>query len=1205
KDKAKIIKDVSQLVLARRTRMCNFIEYKDTKIVYRRYASLFFIAATDPTDNELLTLEIVHRYVEQMDKYYGNVCELDIIFNFQKAYFILDELLLAGELQESSKKNVLRVIGAQDGLEEMEYLPLPDFDVATNALNFSTPDCHIIGGCDLYTTKAAGKDKKLYKDIENSLESQYESLVRLSASLSPPCRALESDDGRTNEQGGRRKKRSLTMDPPEIDLSRASPFGPLSQITARRTFAYLIATLNASHPDYDFSHTLRPTDFRREPSLRRIMHNVDSTLQNLRPRPTTLYLAPPTLSNSMPVANSFGNEVWSPRMWSLIDKEMGLRQCDKYAYVPDEDPFDGDEGSIWSMHYFFFNKQRKRVCYLYLRGLSVISHSPVHAPTLLSRPLVERKASEVTVGEGAGKRASYWFDGNRAILHDDIDTTGYGDDDDDEMIIEEPDDDEVEVPDVDLDEIRSDLADGYYGYDAEDDGFDALNESKQSPVYTAGQELERGIHGIFGKRCGIHHGWHQDASSIVVGTLEAYVEAYGDLENMPSLLEDGFWLCTKGPKVQILGQNERGALYGAFEYLSMLAQGNMTQVAYASSPSAPVRWTNEWDNMDGSIERGFAGNSIFFADGGIVGNLTRAAEYARLLSSIRINAVVVNNVNANATLLSPENLDGLARIADVFRPYGVQVGISLYFSSPSSAVPGQANLTTFDPLDDAVISWWGNVTEDIYERIPDFAGYLVKANSEGQPGPLTYNRTLAQGANLFAERLKSHGGIVMFRAFVYDNTINETNWYNDRANAAVDFFKPLDGQFDENVIVQIKYGPIDFQVREPASPLFVNIPNTNTAIELQITQEYLGQQCHLLYWAPLWKLILDTDLRADHQTSYVKDIMSMESWPAYENYSGNLGIQTLNDILYTHYGPNPQTLDGNGWGQWTRADGFSIGMDRTVSNGTGFAGQYPEEVAQMYEDIATTPDNYLLWFHHVNYTHILKSGATVIQDFYDQHYAGAQTAQTFVPAWKSLEGKIDNERYTDQLFRQVYQAGHSIVWRDAIANYYHNLSGIPDKAGRVGHYPSRIEAENMILDGYEPYAVSPFEVASNYTAIVTTSNMTAGTASTILDFDSGTYDIAVNYYDMYGGASHYSLMINNDTLGEWTADAKPYIANQAAPRILGHTPSIYVDGHSAIRITFSNVTLNKGDMLKIIGTPDGNEPAPLDYVSVLQPGKID
>lgn len=519
----------------------------------------------------------------------------------------------------------------------------------------------------------------------------------------------------------------------------------------------------------------------------------------------------------------------------------------------------------------------------------------------------------------------------------------------------------------------------------------------------------------------------------------------------------------------------------------------------------------------------------------------------------------------------------------------------------------------------------------------------------------------------------------MFRAFVYDyQTLNESDWTADRANAAVDYFRPLDGEFDNNVVIQIKYGPIDFQVREPASPLFADIPNSNTAIELQITQEYLGQQCHLLYWAPLWKEILDTDLRADNKASYVKDIvsgqrfnkplggyagvsnvgmndtwlgshlsmsnlyafgrlawnpsqdvvdilqdwtrltftldtsvidtitqMSMESWPAYENYSGNLGIQTLTDILYTHYGPNPQSQDGNSWGQWTRADGFSIGMDRTVSNGTGFAGQYPDEVAQMYEDIATTPDNLLLWFHHVNYTHVLKSGVSVIQDFYDQHYAGAQTAQTFVTAWNSLKGKIDDERWTDQLFRQVYQAGHSIVWRDAITNFYHNLSGIPDEAGRVGNYPSRIEAESMTLDGYKLYEVSPFEAASNYTAIVTSSNTTAGTASTALDYDSGTYDIAVNYYDMDGGASHYVLSISDEVVGEWTSNFKPHIGNQTAPRVLGHAQSSYVDGHSAIRITFSDVTIVKGDTLKIVGTPDGNEPAPLDYVSVLKPGMID
>lgn len=258
----------------------------------------------------------------------------------------------------------------------------------------------------------------------------------------------------------------------------------------------------------------------------------------------------------------------------------------------------------------------------------------------------------------------------------------------------------------------------------------ALNSTTSSPVYVAGQELEKGIEGIFGKQCNVHHGHWEPASSVIVGTLDEYNKAYGNLTDAPDLIEDGFWLSTKGKTVQILGQNERGALYGAFEYLSMLAQGNLTHVAYSSNPAAPVRWTNEWDNLDGSIERGFGGNSIFFADGVIVSNLTRAAEYARLLASIGINGVVVNNVNANASLLTPQNINGLGRIADAMRPYGVQIGISLLFSSPSSAVQGQANLTTFDPLAESVIEWWANVTDQIYERVPDMAGYLVKADSE-------------------------------------------------------------------------------------------------------------------------------------------------------------------------------------------------------------------------------------------------------------------------------------------------------------------------------------------------------------------------------------------------------------------------------------------------------------------------------------------
>lgn len=324
--------------------------------------------------------------------------------------------------------------------------------------------------------------------------------------------------------------------------------------------------------------------------------------------------------------------------------------------------------------------------------------------------------------------------------------------------------------------------------------------------------------------------------------------------------------------------------------------------------------------------------------------------------------------------------------------------------------------------------------------------------------------------------------------------------------------------------------------------------------------------------------------------------MSMKSWPAYENYSGNLGIQTLTDILYTHFGANPATMDNNGWGQWTRADKFSIGMDRTVKNGTGNAGQYAPAVAQVYEDIESTPDNLLLWFHHVNYTHQLKSGKTVIQHFYDAHYEGAKTAQAFVGQWESLKGKIDNERYEHVLFRQNYQAGHALVWRDSINQFYYNLSEIPDEAGRVNNHSYRVEAEKMSLSGYKSYAVNPFHSASGYTAIVTSTNSTVGTATANVTFASGTYDVAVNYYDLIGGKSQYQLSINNRTIGSWTGNLEDK---------LGHAPSTYLDSHSATRITFKGVKVMKGDVLKIVGKPDGIEPAPIDYVSFLPPGVVD
>ncbi|KAI9925534.1 RNA polymerase III-inhibiting protein maf1 [Aspergillus wentii] len=400
KEKAKIIKDVTQLVLSRRTRMCNFLEYKDSKVVYRRYASLFFIAGCASTDNELITLEVVHRYVEQMDKYYGNVCELDIIFNFQKAYFILDELLLAGEMQESSKKNVLRCISQQDSLEDMEYLPLPDFEDVTSSLNFDTADCHIVGGCDLYTTKAARADRKLYKNIEQSLESQYESVLRLSASLSPP----NASDAAAS-----------------LNLSRSSPFGPLSEQSSRRTFAYLIATLNASHPDYDFSHVLRPTDFHRERNVKRVMNTIDSTLFNLRPR-ETIDVTPPspvTISGSY---NSSASSTWGPRMWSIVDSQMSLKECSAYSYSPEEDPSDADDGAIWSMHYFFFNRLRKRVCYLYLRAIPILSHTPTEI--MATTPTGKRTYEDeyLTPDLSSSKRARYWFGERPGVGEQDSDT---------------------------------------------------------------------------------------------------------------------------------------------------------------------------------------------------------------------------------------------------------------------------------------------------------------------------------------------------------------------------------------------------------------------------------------------------------------------------------------------------------------------------------------------------------------------------------------------------------------------------------------------------------------------------------------------------------------------------------------------------------------------------------------------------------------
>jgi len=279
---------------------------------------------------------------------------------------------------------------------------------------------------------------------------------------------------------------------------------------------------------------------------------------------------------------------------------------------------------------------------------------------------------------------------------------------------------------------------------------------------------------------------------------------------------------------------------------------------------------NQWDNLDGRIERGYGGSSIFFADGNVRNDLTRAGQYARLLASIGINGCTVNNVNAAPGILQNDFIAQVSRIADAFRPWGVQLSLSVDLSSPKVI----GGIDTFDPLDPRVAEWWRKKGDEIYRHISDFGGFVVKADSEGRLGPSTYGRTPADAANVIARALKPHGGVVFYRAFVYNHHLDWHDLKNDRAKAAYDNFHPLDGAFDDNVIVQIKNGPIDFQVREPVSPLFAGLRHTNEGIELQITQEYTGQQRHLCFLVPMWKEVLDFDLRVDANATPVKELVA-------------------------------------------------------------------------------------------------------------------------------------------------------------------------------------------------------------------------------------------------------------------------------------------------------------------------------------------
>ncbi|AXX29345.1 alpha-glucuronidase [Actinosynnema pretiosum subsp. pretiosum] len=553
-----------------------------------------------------------------------------------------------------------------------------------------------------------------------------------------------------------------------------------------------------------------------------------------------------------------------------------------------------------------------------------------------------------------------------------------------------------------------------------------------------------------------------------------------------------------------------GLLYG-FHHLVRAGESAFQETG-EHHPAYPVRMLDHWDNVDvhpvmGQVERGYSGGSLLYADGAVRPDLTRVAAYARLLGSIGVNRVALNNVNVHRTeaRLLTDLLPEVVRLAEVFRPHGIRAHLSVTFASPILL----GGLTTADPLDPEVRSWWARTTAAVYAAIPDFGGYVVKADSEGQPGPFSYGRDHADGANALAEALEPFGGTVFWRAFVYDHHQDWRDRTTDRARAAHDHFTPLDGEFADNVVLQVKNGPIDFQPREPVSPVIAAMPTTRLAVEFQVTQEYTGQQRHVCYLGPQWSEVLrfpfgdrevhtlaagvtavsnvgDDPFWTGHPLAQANlyafgrlawdptadpdellrewialtfpdpaahaplhELMS-GSWRAYEDYTAPLGVGFM-VRPGDHYGPDVDGYEYTRWGTYHFADRDGVGVDRTRATGTGFTGQYPQPWREVYEDPGTCPDELLLFFHHVPYGHVLHSGKTVVQHVYDTHFAGVEAVERMVTTWESLRGKVSDdvhERVTGRLAEQLRCA---VEWRDQVNTYFLRKSGVPDAHGRTIH----------------------------------------------------------------------------------------------------------------------------------------------------------
>lgn len=566
----------------------------------------------------------------------------------------------------------------------------------------------------------------------------------------------------------------------------------------------------------------------------------------------------------------------------------------------------------------------------------------------------------------------------------------------------------------------------------------------------------------------------------------------------------------------ITASNPIGLLYGAYELIRLqntdaynTGSGNQQNFSKAidetEKPQVGLRILNHWDNLDGSIERGYAGKSIFkweeikLGKNGKGGSISKSLHdrlitYARANASLGINGSVLNNVNASPKMMTAEYINKVKIIANILRPYGIRVYLSINFASPMAL----GYTKTADPLDKKVQQWWQKKAKEIYATIPDFGGFLVKANSEGQPGPGDYHRTHADGANMLADAVKPYGGIIMWRSFVY----GANHKGEDRVKQAVSEFKDMDGKFRDNVILQSKNGPLDFQPREPYAPIFDNIKQTPQIAELQITQEYLGQSKHLTYLAPMWKeffgfvnpdrlvgisgvanigddanwcghpfsqanwyafgrlawnpsltaeeiaheWLVQTYENQDERFTKPVEMMMMTSREACVNYMMPLGLHHIFKFDH-HYGPEPDGFIASYPLEWCpvyyhKADAQGVGFDRS-SKGTDAVGQYPEPYRSLYDNIATCPEEYLLWFHHVPWTYKMKSGSTLWQELCMKYNMGVAMVEVYRDFWHTsakqyMKGHEQEWQHTDSLLN--VQLENAKEWRNTCLKYFQTFS---------------------------------------------------------------------------------------------------------------------------------------------------------------------